>query len=70
MNKKKTDALFIYGFLAWPILYFFVFWVCMNIGTFTDSFFEIMADGTTRKFVGLDNYAEILKIIFGQKDRK
>ena len=69
MNKKKTDALFIYGFLAWPILHFFVFWVCMNIGTFTDSFFEIMADGTTRKFVGLDNYAEILKIIFGQKDR-
>ena len=69
MNKKKTDALFIYGFLAWPILHFFVFWVCMNIGTFTDSFFEIMADGTTRKFVGFDNYAEIIKIIFGQKDR-
>ncbi len=69
MNKKKTDALFIYGFLAWPILHFFVFWVCMNFGTFVDSFFEIMADGTTRKFVGFDNYAEIIRIIFGQKDR-
>mgnify|MGYP002521690672 FL=1 len=69
MNKKKTDALFIYGFLAWPILHFFVFWICMNIGTFADSFFEIMADGTTRKFVGFDNYAEIIKVIFGQKDR-
>lgn len=69
MNKKKIDALFIYGFLAWPILHFFVFWVCMNFGTFVDSFFEIMADGTTRKFVGFDNYAEIIRIIFGQKDR-
>ena len=69
MNKKKTDVLFIYGFLAWPILHFFVFWVCMNFGTFVDSFFEIMADGTTRKFVGFDNYAEIIRIIFGQKDR-
>lgn len=69
MNKKKTDALFIYGFLAWPILHFFVFWICMNFGTFVDSFFEIMADGTTRKFVGFDNYAEIIRIIFGQKDR-
>lgn len=69
MKKKKTDALFIYGFLAWPILHFFVFWVCMNFGTFVDSFFEIMADGTTRKFVGFDNYAEIIRIIFGQKDR-
>lgn len=69
MNKKKTDALFVYGFLAWPILHFFVFWVCMNFGTFVDSFFEIMADGTTRKFVGFDNYAEIIRIIFGQKDR-
>lgn len=69
MNKKKTDALFIYGFLAWPILHFFVFWVCMNFGTFVDSFFEIMVDGTTRKFVGFDNYAEIIRIIFGQKDR-
>lgn len=69
MNKKKTDALFIYGFLAWPILHFFVFWVCMNFGTFVDSFFEIMADGTTRKFVSFDNYAEIIRIIFGQKDR-
>lgn len=69
MNKKKTDALFIYGFLSWPILHFFVFWVCMNFGTFVDSFFEIMADGTTRKFVSFDNYAEIIRIIFGQKDR-
>lgn len=69
MNKKKTDALFIYGFLAWPILHFFVFWVCMNFGTFVDSFFEIMADGATRRFVGFDNYAEIIRIIFGQKDR-
>ena len=41
----------------------------MNFGTFVDSFFEIMADGTTRKFVGFDNYAEIIRIIFGQKDR-
>lgn len=69
MNKKKTDALFVYGFLAWPLLHFFVFWLCMNVGTMFDSFFEIMADGTTRKFVGLDNYTEICKIIFGQKDR-
>ena len=69
MNKKKTDALFIYGFLAWPLLHFFVFWLCMNAGTMFDSFFEIMADGSTRKFVGLDNYQEICKIIFGMKDR-
>lgn len=69
MNKKKTDALFIYGFLAWPLLHFFVFWVCMNVGTMADSFFEIMADGSTRKFVGFENYVEICKILFGQKDR-
>lgn len=69
MNKKKSDALFIYGFLAWPLLHFFVFWFCMNVGTVFDSFFKIMADGTTREFVGFDNYVEICKIVFGLKDR-
>lgn len=69
MNKKRTDTLFIYGFLAWPLLHFFVFWLCMNVGTMFDSFFEIMADGSTRKFVGLENYQEICRIIFGMKDR-
>lgn len=69
MNKKKTDALFIYGFLAWPLLHFFVFWLCMNVGTMADSFFKIGADGTTRTFVWFDNYIDILKTIFGQKDR-
>ena len=69
MNRKKTDALFIYGFLAWPLLHFFIFWFCMNIGTVADSFFEIMADGKSREFVKFDNYIEVLKIIFGKKDR-
>lgn len=69
MNKKKTDALFVYGFLAWPLLHFFIFWFCMNVGTVYDSFFEIMIDGKTREFVGLENYKEICRIIFGLKDR-
>ena len=69
MNRKKTDALFIYGFLAWPLLHFFIFWFCMNIGTVADSFFEIMADGKSREFVKFDNYIEVLKIICGKKDR-
>lgn len=68
-SKKKSDALFIYGFLAWPLLHFFVFWVCMNLGTFVNSFFEIMADGQSKQFVGFDNYREILLIIFGEKER-
>lgn len=41
----------------------------MNIGTVADSFFEIMADGKSREFVKFDNYIEVLKIIFGKKDR-
>lgn len=68
LSPKAKKRIFIYGFLAWPLLHFFVFWFCMNIQTFTDSFFEFSVDGS-KAFVGWENYREILKIIFGQKDR-
>lgn len=67
-TQKNKRRIFIYGFLAWPLLHFFVFWFCMNIQTFTDSFFRFSLDNT-RSFVGWENYREIVKIIFGQKDR-
>lgn len=68
MSQKTKNRIFIYGFLAWPLLHFFVFWFCMNIGTFVDSFFDIAIDGT-KTFAGWDNYKDIFEIIFGQKDR-
>lgn len=64
MNKKQKDAIFVYGWLAWPILHFFVFWFCMNFGTVIDSFFEISVSGQ-RDFVWFKNYSTVLKFIFG-----
>ena len=79
MSKKETKArsglsvkakrrIFVYGFLAWPILHFLIFWVGMNIGTMIDSFY-IYSNSGVRSFVGWENYAEAFKIILGQKDR-
>ena len=68
LTKKGRDAIFVYGFLLWPILHFSVFWVAMNIGTLYNSFFEIsIVSG--RKFVGLENYKEMFRFIFGLKER-
>lgn len=68
LTVKTKRRIFVYGFIAWPLLHFFVFWLCMNIGTLTDSFFTYSIEGT-KAFNGLENYKEIIKIILGQKDR-
>ncbi|MBP5307621.1 MAG: sugar ABC transporter permease, partial [Clostridia bacterium] len=68
LSKKSKDAVFIYGFLAWPILHFLVFWVAMNVGTVYNSFFEIsIVNGRT--FVWFENYKEMFRFIFGVKER-
>lgn len=64
---KTKKMIFVYGFLAWPILHFLVFWVGMNFGTFVDSFFEYSLSGQ-RSFVRFENYVTAFKIFFGQKD--
>ncbi len=68
MSIKTKRRIFIYGFLAWPILHFLIFWVGMNIGTFIDSFYSYSVTGA-RSFVHFDNYAEAIRILFGMKDR-
>ena len=67
ISVKAKRRIFIYGFLAWPILHFLVFWVGMNIGTFADSFFAYTNSGL-RNFVGWENYAEAFRILFGLKE--
>lgn len=67
-KRKWKRRLFIYGFLAWPILHFLVFWVGMNVGTFSDSFFAYSVSGV-RSFVGWENYVKAFKILSGMKER-
>ena len=67
MSVKTKKMIFIYGFLAWPILHFLVFWFGMNVGTFVDSFFEYNLSGQ-RSFVGFENYVTAFKIFIGQKE--
>lgn len=67
ISVKTKKMIFVYGFLAWPILHFLVFWFGMNIGTFADSFFEYNLAGQ-RSFVGFENYVTAFKIFLGRKD--
>lgn len=67
LSVGAKRRIFVYGFLAWPLLHFFVFWVMMNVGTFTDSFYSYSVSGT-KSAVGFENYAEAFRIIFGQKE--
>lgn len=67
MSVKTKKMIFVYGFLAWPILHFLVFWFGMNVGTFADSFFEYNLSGQ-RSFVGFENYVTAFKIFIGQKE--
>ena len=67
--KQKKDAIFIYGFLAWPILHFVVFWIGMNFRTFYDSFFDISiveGAGVVYQWDNFDNYIRVFKIIFNK----
>lgn len=66
IKKNKKKLLFIYGFLAWPIIHFIVFWIGMNFGTFINSFFKISLDGS-RTFVAFEQYKDILSILTGAK---
>ena len=61
---KRKDALFIYGFLAWPILHFLVFWLGMNVSMIYDSFFRFDSY-SDRIWVGIENYGKVLDFIFG-----
>ncbi|MDD7165059.1 MAG: hypothetical protein PUI31_00050, partial [Clostridia bacterium] len=67
ISVKAKKMIFVYGFLAWPILHFLVFWVGMNFGTFVDSFFEYSLSGQ-RRFVRFDNYVTAFKILLGLKE--
>lgn len=67
MNKKQKDAIFVYGWLAWPILHFIVFWICMNIGTVADSFYDFGKLGGGKEFAWFENYVEVIEYLFGVK---
>ena len=67
LSARVKKRIFIYGFLAWPILHFLVFWVGMNVGTFVDSFYEYTLSGS-RNFVKFDNYVTAFRIFAGLKD--
>lgn len=62
MNKQKRDAIFVYGWLAWPIIHFIVFWLYMNLGTVYDSFFQTKIAG--QEFVWFENYADVVRDLF------
>lgn len=61
---KRRDTLFIYGFLAWPIIHFLVFWLGMNVSTIYDSFFRFDIY-SSRIWVGLENYGKVFDFVFG-----
>lgn len=64
VNWKKT--LFVYGGMAWPILHFFIFWFCVNIGTLVYSFFKTDLYGNL-VFAGGDIYEEVFQYLFHGK---
>lgn len=71
--KKKTGNkkiftpynVFIIAMLAWPMIHFLVFSVGINLGTLVMSTYRY--EGETAKFVGFQNYVNILQDIFVYK---
>lgn len=67
--KKKTDwktLIFVYGFMAWPIIHFLVFWLYLNIDTVVLTFQTFSVKQGKYVFVGLRNYQDLWKWIFQQ----
>lgn len=65
-SLKRRNAIFIYGFLAWPVFQWLVFWVYPNIGMVVDSFFrDSVVAG--KIFVDFENYEVIFKGFLGQQ---
>lgn len=66
INKK--NRFFIYGWMAWPIIFFLVFSVGMNATTIWNSFFVESIDKTYQEFVGFSNYARVFTRILLNTD--
>ena len=67
--KKKTDwktFIFVYGFMAWPIIHFLVFWLYLNVDTVVLTFQTFSVKQGKYVFVGLRNYQDLWKWIFQQ----
>lgn len=65
MNKKQKDAIFVYGWLAWPILHFLVFWFGMNFGTIINSFARYQnGQLTIAESFGFQNYIDVFSDFF------
>ena len=66
MNKKQKDAIFVYGWLAWPIIHFLVFWLGMNFSMIISSFgsYNIAGEFSFAKYFGFGNYIEVITDLF------
>lgn len=64
INWKRT--LFIYGGIAWACLHFIVFWVCMNVGTISNSFFTTDLAGNLKPN-GFEAYKDVFLYMTGKK---
>lgn len=63
-KKNIKTSIFIYAFLAWPILHFLIFWLYLNIDTVILSFQTFSFKQGGYVFVGLRNYEDLFKWLF------
>ena len=64
---KTKRTVFIIAFLALSLIHFAIFWCYINFDTIRLTFFKVTYGEET--FVGFDNYAVLLRNIFGGRDK-
>ncbi len=66
MSKRKQEIIFLCTALAFPLLQFFVMYICVNFNSILLAFkeYEDVAGSNEFIFVGFDNFAEQLDLIF------
>lgn len=60
VNKK----VFYWGMLAFPLLQFFVFYICVNLNSFVLAFQEFSIEGGGYRFIGFDRFFENFAQVF------
>lgn len=66
MNRKKQEIFFLCTALAFPLLQFFIMYICVNFNSILLAFksYEDVAGSTNFVFAGFDNFAEQIDRLF------
>ena len=64
-KKTVVEWVFCYGFLAYPLILFVVFYVYVNLNSFVMAFQNINLDGS-RNFVGFAHFTDFITSVFAE----